>query len=91
MGGCGAGGSLFAAMLLGLGGSVAAQVEGDAGIVADAVRQRGHPCADPVSAVPDPEASAPDERAWILSCRDASYRVRFVGSARDTQVEPLAR
>ena len=68
----------------------AAQESMDSGIIAAAVRDRGYECADPVSVNPDPEASAADERAWILHCKDASYRVRFMGSERNTQVEPLS-
>jgi hypothetical protein len=45
----------------------------------DAVRAQGLPCAEPTSAQPDPAASKPDERVWILACGDARYRVQLMG------------
>jgi hypothetical protein len=48
-------------------------------VTADAVRGQGFPCAEPVSAQRDAAASRPDEPVWILVCRDARYRVRFMG------------
>ncbi len=56
--------------------------------VADAVRDRGHPCTRAISAEPDAKASAPDEAVWILTCSDGRYRVRFPGDTAP-QVEPL--
>lgn len=69
--------------------AAAAAQETEAGIVADVVRDHGHPCADPVSATRDPSASRPDENAWILTCKDAAYRVRFVGSERNSVIVRL--
>ena len=43
------------------------------------VRMRGFACDNPREAVPDPEASRPDERAWILTCESGRYRVTFTG------------
>lgn len=48
-------------------------------LAADAVRAQGHPCAEPVSAEPQPTADRPDEQTWLLVCNDARYRVRFRG------------
>ena len=48
-------------------------------LAADAVRAQGHPCAEPVSAEPQPTAGKADERTWLLVCNDARYRVRFRG------------
>jgi hypothetical protein len=57
-------------------------------VTADAVRGQGFPCAEPVSAQRDPAASRPDEPVWILVCRDARYRVRFMGD-KPAKIEPL--
>lgn len=85
-------GTTTAVLALALGGmlpGLATAQETDASIVADAVRDHGFACEEPVSASRDPAASAPDEAAWILQCKQASYRVKFVGSERKTEVEPL--
>jgi hypothetical protein len=85
-------GTRTALMALAIGGllpGVAAAQETDASIVADAVRDHGFACEEPVSASRDPADSAPDEAAWILQCKQASYRVKFIGSERKTEVEPL--
>jgi hypothetical protein len=66
----------------------AAQDGSPADMVADAVRDRGHPCAQVVSAQRDAAASRPDEAVWILTCSDGSYRVRFKGDT-GPQVERL--
>lgn len=84
--GCGA--LIIAAVAQAVTGPALAQ-QTAAGIVADAVRDYGHPCADPVSAERDPAASRPDEAAWILTCKDATYRVRFVGSERHSLIVRL--
>ncbi|MFO1039086.1 MAG: hypothetical protein U1E45_19760 [Geminicoccaceae bacterium] len=47
--------------------------------VADQVRAEGRKCEDPVSAKPDNADSRPDERAWVLTCKNARYRVIFTG------------
>ena len=85
-------GTRTAMLALALGGflpALATAQETDASIVAAAVRDHGFACEDPVSASRDPADSAPDEAAWILQCKQASYRVKFVGSERKTEVEPL--
>ncbi len=56
--------------------------------VADAVRDRGHPCERAISAERDEAASRPDEAVWILTCSDGRYRVRFPGDTAP-QVERL--
>ena len=48
-------------------------------IVATAVRERGYECDDPERVKPDPEHTAPDEKAWIIRCESRSYRVKFMG------------
>ncbi|MEO1020215.1 MAG: quinolinate synthase, partial [Pseudomonadota bacterium] len=37
-----------------------------------------HICEEPASAAPDPEASEPDQRVWILTCGNAKYRVHLI-------------
>ena len=46
--------------------------------IAAQIREEGYTCDDPVNAQSDPQASAPNETVWILSCKDDSYRVRLV-------------
>ena len=41
------------------------------------VREQGHRCEEPVSAVRDVRLSRPDSAVWILTCRNAAYRVRL--------------
>jgi hypothetical protein len=81
-------GLLGVAIALGAITSASAQ-ETDAGIVAAAVRDYGYPCGDPVSVARDQAASRPDEAAWILTCKEAQYRVRFLGSERHTLIVRL--
>ena len=57
-------------------------------IVAAAVRQNGHVCEHPESAVPDPENTSPGEKAWILHCENGVFRVKFMGDT-GASVEPL--
>jgi hypothetical protein len=56
------------------GGSDAAATD----IVATQIREQGYDCKEPVSAKPDQDASKPDEEAWVLTCKNAAYRVRLV-------------
>jgi hypothetical protein len=49
-----------------------------ADMVATQIRTQGYACDDPATAKPDQEASEPDENAWILTCKNATYRVRLV-------------
>jgi hypothetical protein len=66
-----------------------AQPESEAArVTAAAVRDRGLPCTEPVSAQRDAAASRPDEVVWVLVCSDARYRVRFMGD-RPAQIERL--
>lgn len=74
-----------------LGATTAAWAADDeaAGIVSAAVREAGHPCAEPVQATRDAEDTQPDREAWFLTCKDARYRVHFIGSARRTEIVAL--
>ena len=46
-------------------------------IVATTVRSLGHPCEQPEREVRDEAASLPDQAAWILTCSNARYWVRY--------------
>ena len=57
----------------------ASQAESEAADdIATQIREQGYDCQDPTSAKHDQKASEPDETAWILTCKNASYRVRLV-------------
>ena len=55
-----------------------AQENIDARLVAVQVRSQGFECTEPVSAEPVQSESGPDERAYLLQCGNATYRVRLV-------------
>jgi hypothetical protein len=42
------------------------------------LRLQGFACKQAQSAKPDPDASRPDERAWIVTCDSGTYRMRLV-------------
>ena len=65
-----------------------ASQEGPADIVAVQLRQQGHRCDKPVSAESDAARSRPDERAWVVKCANASYRMRLMPGMAAV-VEPL--
>jgi len=46
--------------------------------VATQIREQGYDCKDPTSVKHDQRDSEPDETAWVLTCKNASYRVRLV-------------
>jgi hypothetical protein len=46
--------------------------------IAAQVRRQGHPCEGPESALKLTRQSWPDEPAWILTCANATYRVRLI-------------
>jgi len=52
-------------------------------IIAVQIRKQGYTCTNPQSAKRDPQASKPDEPVWILTCENATYRVRLVGNMAD--------
>ena len=57
---------------------VLAQGQPAATDIAAQVRLQGHDCEGSVSAQRDPEQSRPDETVWILTCANATYRVRLI-------------
>ncbi len=56
--------------------------------IAAAVRVHGYACEQPKSATRDTEQSSPDEEAWIVTCENGRYRVKFMGDT-GSRVEPL--
>lgn len=55
----------------------ASEAETPVNIVADQIRRQGYKCENPKSAERDAQASRPDEPMWILTCENATYRVRL--------------
>lgn len=47
-------------------------------IVADQIRSQGFACDTAESATRDEADTTPGEQAWILTCSNATYRVKFV-------------
>lgn len=47
-------------------------------IVADQIRSQGFTCDTAESATRDEGDTTPGEQAWILTCSNATYRVKFV-------------
>ncbi len=66
----------------------ASDEEVPAEIIAVQIRKQGYECTNAQSAKRDPQASKPDEPVWILTCDNATYRVRLVGNMAD-HVEKL--
>ena len=61
------------------GAAIAQSDNGEAAtLIATQVREQGYACDQPVTAKPDAGDSEIGERAWILNCKDATYRVRLV-------------
>ncbi len=57
---------------------VAAGEEKPPEIIAAHIRDQGFKCDNPKSAKRDASASKPDEPVWILTCENATYRVREI-------------
>lgn len=66
----------------------ASDEEMPAEIIAVQIRKQGYECINPKSAKRDPKASEADLPVWILTCENATYRVRLVGDMAD-HVEKL--
>jgi len=47
-------------------------------IVATQLRAQGYKCDDPHKAEPDSSDTTPGEQAWIVTCDNATYRVKLV-------------
>jgi hypothetical protein len=46
-------------------------------VVAAQIRSQGYACDDPVTGRRNLRLSGPDSAVWLLSCRNATYRVRL--------------
>lgn len=80
---------LSAIMILGS-ARVSSSADGESSkdVIAAHIRTQGFVCDTPSSAVRDTAASKPNEVVWMLTCEDASYRVRLVPDMA-AQVERL--
>ena len=58
-------------------------------LIATEIRHQGFRCDDPHSAVRDEAASQPDITVWIITCDNATYRVRIIPDM-GAQIEPLS-
>ena len=47
-------------------------------LLAAQIRDQGYRCNSPLGAKKDVRRSRPDEAAWVLRCKDATYRLRLV-------------
>jgi hypothetical protein len=47
-------------------------------IVSIQLRAQGVACTKPINAIKDIVDSSPDEMAWIISCKEATYRVKLI-------------
>src|SRR5690242_7783780 len=47
-------------------------------MIASQVRREGSRCDNPKSATRDQALSKPDEAVWVLTCENATYRVRLI-------------
>ena len=47
-------------------------------VVAIQLRAQGIPCSKPIRAEKDTPDSRPDEMAWVISCKEATYRVTLI-------------
>lgn len=69
------GGVAALAALIGM--SVSSYSQTPADDVSAQIRDQGYRCDRPVAAVRDVRRSKPDSAVWVLSCRNARYRVRL--------------
>jgi len=68
----------LALLVFALGAAAAPTGESPKDVIAAQVRLQGHPCDSPLKAARDRENSKPDVAAWVLECRNATYRVRLI-------------
>jgi len=66
-----------------------AEDETPVSIIAAQIRKQGYKCDDAQRATRDENLSKPDLPVWIVTCENATYRVRLVGDMTDS-VEKLA-
>ena len=60
-----------------------AEDETPANIIASQIRKQGFTCDNAERAVRDKDLSKPDLPVWIVTCGNATYRVRLVGDMTD--------
>ncbi len=60
-----------------------AEDETPVNIIAAQIRKQGYKCDNAERAVRDEKQSKPDLPVWIVTCEDATYRVRLVGDMSD--------
>ena len=58
--------------------AVPARSETPGNIIAAQIRRQGYPCRRPLVATRNRQASKPNETVWVLTCTNATYRVRLV-------------
>ena len=59
-------------------GTAATSADEAADTLAAELRRQGHRCESPVKAERDAERSRPDGDAWVVTCTNATYRMRLV-------------
>jgi hypothetical protein len=69
--------TLAVAIVAGLLSGAVAWAQAPAGDIAAQVRSQGYACDEPVTAKRDVRLSKPDSAVWVLSCKNATYRVRL--------------
>lgn len=47
-------------------------------VISSVVRREGYKCEKPIKATKDVEDSVPEEMAWILKCKNATYKVQLL-------------
>jgi hypothetical protein len=67
-----------------------AQSETPTNIIAAQIRKQGFKCDNADRAERDKDLSKPDRPVWIVTCENATYRVRLIGDMAD-RVEKLDR
>jgi hypothetical protein len=70
-------GLAFTALFVGgLTGSIARAEDSVQDMLAAQLRTQGFACDNAIKAVKDAKLSKPDDEAWILTCNNATYRIR---------------
>jgi hypothetical protein len=47
-------------------------------VISSVVRREGYKCEKPIKATKDVEDSVPEEMAWFLKCKNATYKVQLL-------------
>lgn len=58
--------------------SLADDLESPETIISSVVRREGYKCEKLIKATKDLEDSVPEEMAWILKCKNATYKVQLL-------------